>query len=225
MDKEVFDFFNTDLQFIHGVGPVLASKFNEVLGGRRVLDFLLHIPSYVRPREILDSVMNAKPGDTVTVSVMVKSHKRGGVFKGRRRPSQIVCADKFAAPVTIQFFNVKFLDYWMEKLPIGAWRIISGKLDYSNRDGAIINHPDFIETPENAAKIPAHQAIYPSGEGLSQKTFSNVRDQIFKIMHERINATNTNENLMEFLDALEHVHYPETNDDLAPNSTFVAKLA
>ena len=225
MDKEVFDFFNTDLQFIHGVGPVLASKFNEVLGGRRALDFLLHIPSYVRPREILDSVMEAKSGDTITISVMVKSHKRGGVFKGRRHPSQIVCADKFAAPVTIQFFNVKFLDYWMEKLPIGAWRIVSGKLDYSNRDGAIINHPDFIETPENAAKIPLHQAIYPSGEGLSQKTFSNVRDQIFKIIHERINANNTSENLLEFLDALEHVHYPETNDDLAPNSTFVAKLA
>ena len=225
MDKEVFDFFNTDLQFIHGVGPVLASKFNEVLGGRRVLDFLLHIPSYVRPREILDSVMEAKAGDTVTVSVMVKSHKRGGVFKGRRRPSQIVCADKLSAPLTIQFFNVKFLDYWMEKLPIGSWRIISGKLDFSNRDGAIINHPEFIETPENAAKIPAHQAIYPSGEGLTQKTFSNVRDQIFKIIHERINANNTSQNLMEFIDALEHVHYPESNDDLAPNSTFVAKLA
>ena len=60
MDKEIFDFFNTDLQFIHGVGPVLASKFNDVLGGRRVLDFLLHSPSYVRPREILDSVMGAQ---------------------------------------------------------------------------------------------------------------------------------------------------------------------
>ena len=225
MDKEVFDFFNTDLQFIHGVGPVLASKFNDVLGGRRVLDFLLHIPSYVRPREILDSVMEAKAGDTVTVSVMVKSHKRGGVFKGRRRPSQIVCADKLSAPLTIQFFNVKFLDYWMEKLPIGSWRIVSGKLDFSNRDGAIINHPEFIETPENATKIPAHQAIYPSGEGLTQKTFSNVRDQIFKMIHERINANNTSQNLMEFIDALEHVHYPESNDDLAPNSTFVAKLA
>ncbi len=225
MDKEVFDFFNTDLQFIHGVGPVLASKFNDVLGGRRVLDFLLHIPSYVRPREILDSVMEAKAGDTITISVMVKSHKRGGVFKGRRRPSQIVCADKLSAPLIIQFFNVKFLDYWMEKLPIGSWRIVSGKLDFSNRDGAIINHPEFIETPENAAKIPAHQAIYPSGEGLTQKTFSNVRDQIFKMIHERINANNTSENLMEFIDALEHVHYPESNDDLAPNSTFVAKLA
>ncbi len=225
MDKEIFDFFNTDLQFIHGVGPVLASKFNDVLGGRRVLDFLLHIPSYVRPREILDSVMNAQVGDTITISVMVKSHRKGGVFKGRRRPTQIICADKFAAPVTIQFFNVNYLDYWTEKLPIGQWRIISGKLDFSNRDGAIINHPEFIELPENAFKIPTHQAIYPSGEGLTQKTFSNVRDQIFKIIHERINADNTSANMMEFVDALEHVHFPETNDDLAPNGTFIMKLA
>lgn len=225
MDKEVFDFFNTDLQFIHGVGPVLASKFNDVLGGRRVIDFLLHMPSYVRPREILDSVVGAQTGDTITISVLVKSHKKGGVFKGKRHPTQIVCADKFAAPVTIQFFNVNYLDYWMEKLPIGQWRIVSGKLDFSRRDGAIINHPEFIELPENASKIPTRQAIYPSGEGLTQKTFSNVRNQIFNTIREKFNANNTSENMLEFLDALEHVHFPESNDDLAPNSTFVAKLA
>ena len=225
MDNEIFDFFNTDLQFIHGVGPVLAAKFNDVLGGRRVLDFLLHIPSYVRPREILDSVVNAQNGDTVTISLQIKSHKKGGVFRGRRTPTQIVCADKFAAPVTIQFFNTKFLDYWTEKLPVGQWRLISGKLDFNNRGGAIINHPDFIELPENASKIPTNQAIYPSGEGLTQKTFSNVRDQIFNIMHERIAAYKLSERMLEFLDALEHVHYPESNDTLAPNGTFIAKLA
>jgi len=225
MSKELFDFFNTDLQFIHGVGPVLASKFNEVLDGRRVLDFLLHKPSYVRPREILDSVTGAQNGDTITISVLVKSHKKGGVFRGHRRPTQIICADKFAAPITIQFFNVKYLDYWTEKLPIGQWRIVSGKLDFNSRTGAIINHPEFIETPENAAKIPTHQAIYPSGEGLSQKTFANVRDEIFKILHEQIIAKIDDERLLEFVDALEHVHYPQTNDDLAPNGTYIAKLA
>ena len=225
MDNEIFDFFNTDLQYIHGVGPVLAAKFNEVLGGRRVLDFLLHIPSYVRPREILDSVVGAQNGDTITISLQVKSHKKGGVFRGRRTPSQIVCADKFAATVTIQFFNTKFLDYWMEKMPIGQWRIVSGKLEYNNRNGAVINHPDFIETPENAAKIPRHQAIYPSGEGLTQKNFSAVRDQIFNIMRERIAAYKLSERILEFLDALEHVHYPETNDDLAPNGKYIVKLA
>ena len=225
MNKELFDFFNTDLQFIHGVGPVLAAHFNDVLGGRRVLDFLLHKPAYVRPREILDSVTGAQRGDTITISVLVKSHKPGGKFRGRRRPTQIVCTDKFAAPITVQFFNVNFLDYWTEKLPIGQWRIISGKLDFNSQNGAIINHPDFIEPLENAAKIPRHQAIYPSGEGLSQKTFANVRDQIFKIIHEQIAGHVDDARMLEFLDALEHVHYPQNNDDLAPNNTYIAKLA
>jgi ATP-dependent DNA helicase RecG len=225
VNKAVFDFFNQDLQFIRGVGPVLAARFNDVLGGRRVLDFLLHKPSYVRPREILDSVTGARTGDTITISVMVKSHKAGGTFRGRRRPTQIVCTDKFSAPITIQFFNVKFLDYWTEKLPIGQWRIVSGKLEFNSRTGAVINHPEFIELPENAAKIPTHQAIYPSGEGLNQKTFANIRDEIFKIIHEQIAAHVNDERMLEFLDALEHIHYPQTNDDLAPNNTYVAKLA
>ena len=42
MKRELIDFFNTDLQFIKGVGPVLATRLNDILGGRRVLDFLLH---------------------------------------------------------------------------------------------------------------------------------------------------------------------------------------
>ena len=225
MNKQVFDFFNQDLQFIHGVGPVLAARFNDVLGGRRVLDFLLHKPSYVRPREILDSVTGAQNGDTITISVLVKSHRRGGTFRGRRRPTQVICADKFAAPITIQFFNVNYLDYWTEKLPIGQWRIVSGKLDFNAKSGAIINHPDFIETPENVNKIPTRQAIYPSGEGLGQKTFAAVRDQIFKIIHEQIASHIDDDRMMEFIDALEHIHYPETNDDLGPNNTYVAKLA
>jgi len=226
MNKELFDFFNTDLQFIRGVGPVLASRYADILGGRRVLDFLLHKPSYVKPRDILDSVMDAQLGDIITLSVFIKSHKHGGFFKGRRLPTQIICTDKYSNQITIQFFNVKFLDYWTEKLPIGEWRIISGKLEKSpHKNAFIINHPDFIELPENVSKIPTHQAIYPSGEGITQKNFSNIRDQIFTNLHERIADTSPSSNMLEFIDALEHIHYPETNDDLAPNGKYISKLA
>ena len=177
MQRELFDFLNTDLQFIKGVGPVLATRFDDVLGGRRVLDFLLHIPAYVRAREITENITTATKGDVITIPLLVKSHKKGGAFRGRRRPTQISCADKMGNTVIIQFFNVNFLDYWLKKLPIGEWRMVSGKLDHGTR--YIINHPEFIEEMQNADKIPSAQAIYPSGEGLTQKTFAGVRDQIF----------------------------------------------
>ena len=222
MKHDLFEFLNTDLQFIKGVGPVLAARFDDVLGGRRVLDFLLHTPSYVRAREITDNISNAIPGDVITIPLQIKSHRPGGTFRGHRRPTQVICNDKMGNSVIIQFFNTNFLDYWLKKLPIGQWRIISGKLERSNRP--TINHPEFIEEMQNADKIPHIQAIYPAGEGLTQKTFANVRDQIFNLLSEKI-ASETDSDICEFFDALRHVHFPESAADLHPNSTYMMKLA
>jgi len=221
MKSELFDFLNTDLQFIRGVGPVLAARFNDLLGGRRILDFLLHIPAYVKDRGIIDSVSVAIPGEVVTVMVQVKSHKIGRAFGRRRSPTRITCADRTGKKLVIQFFNSNFLEYWTNKLPIGAWRIVSGKLE----SGSVptINHPDFIETPENADKIPKIQAIYRSGEGITQKTFTNVRNQIFAAFDDKIAAAD--EHIVEFFDALRRAHFAETNADLLPMSDAVVKLA
>lgn len=222
MKKELFDFLNTDLQFIKGVGPVLATRFEDVLGGRKVLNFMLHIPAYIRARGITENVQDATAGDIITIPLLVKSHKKGGFFRGRRTPTQITCADKMGNAVLVQFFNVNFLDYWLKKLPIGQWRMISGKLERGSR--ATINHPDFIEEMQNAEKIPSIQAIYPSGEGLTQKTFASVRDQIFAILPEKLKSE-TDPQVLEFFDALRHVHFPESAEDLEPNSVYIAKLA
>lgn len=222
MKKELFDFLNTDLQFIKGVGPVLATRFEDVLGGRKVLNFMLHIPAYIRARGITENIQDATAGDIITIPLLVKSHKKGGFFRGRRTPTQITCADKMGNAVLVQFFNVNFLDYWLKKLPIGQWRMISGKLERGSR--ATINHPDFIEEMQNAEKIPSIQAIYPSGEGLTQKTFASVRDQIFAILPEKLKSE-TDPQVLEFFDALRHVHFPESAEDLEPNSVYIAKLA
>ena len=223
MKQDLIDFLNTDLQFIRGVGPVLAARFNDVLGGRRVLDFILHIPSSVRNRGITECVLDATNGDTITIQLLVKSHKTGGTFgRGRRRPTVITCADKTGQMVAIQFFNSSYLDYWLNKLPVGAWRIVSGKIEMIG-GRPTINHPDFIEEVQNADKIPTNQAIYPSGEGLTQKTFANVRDQIFVALPEKLNGVDAQ--TREFFDALRGVHFAQSNDDLAPNATNIAKLA
>ena len=223
MKTELFDFFNCDLQFIRGVGPVLAARMDEVLGGRRVLDFLLHRPSYVRARGVTENVMDANPGDVITMPLMIKSHRRGGSFgRGRRRPTQIICNDKMNNTVVLQFFNANYLDYWLKKLPVGAWRMVSGKLERSTRP--TISHPDFIEELQNAHKIPSAQVIYPAGEGLTQKIFTNIRDGIFNAMADKV-KNEPDARIVEFVDALEHIHYAKSDADLMPNATYMAKLA
>ncbi len=222
MKQTLIDFLNTDLQFIKGVGPVLAARFEDILGGRRVLDFLRHRPSYIRARGITENIQDANAGDTITIPLMIKSHKSGGAFRGRRRPTQVICNDKMGNNVIIQFFNSNYLDYWLKKMPVGQWRMISGKLEKSAKP--TINHPDFIEEMQNASKIPSVQAIYPAGEGLTQKIFANVRNQIFDALPDKLRGE-SDERVLEFFDALKHVHYPESNDDLIPNATYMVKLA
>ncbi|MCQ2582006.1 MAG: ATP-dependent DNA helicase RecG [Alphaproteobacteria bacterium] len=223
MKKELSDFLNTDLQFIKGVGPVLASRFDDVLGGRRVVDFLLHKPAYVRERGIIDCVLDAEPGDVITIPLLVKSHRKGTSFgRARHRPTQITCSDKMGNMVVIQFFNSNYLDYWLKKLPVGSWRMVSGRVEAGR--APTINHPEFIEEMENANKIPLAQAIYPAGEGLTQKIFANVRDQIFNRLSELV-KNESDDRTREFFDALAHVHFAKSSDDLLPNATYVAKLA
>lgn len=222
MKKDLFDFLNTDLQFVKGVGPVLAARLNDVIGGRRVLDFMLHRPSGVRPRTVTDCASAATPGQTITIELQVKSVRTARSFRGRRVPTQIVCADRAGDVVTIQFFNSNFLDYWLKKLPVGAWRIVSGKLERSGTRN-IINHPEFIEELENISRIPSMQVIYPAGEGVTQKTFANIRDQVFAALPDRL--AGADENTREFFDALHDIHFPDSADALLPNAAAPAKLA
>ena len=212
------------MQFIKGVGPKLAERFNDVLGGRRVLDFLLHKPAYVRNREITESLARVDTGMTITVPLLVQSvtKPKTAPWLKRARALRVLCIDKLGYQVAIQFFNSKYMDYWLEKLPIGQWRMVSGKIEGGNPP--VMNHPEFIETMDAAAKIPTAQAIYPSGEGLTQKVFASARDQIFTRLRTLLND-NDDAQLLEFFDALEHVHFAKNSDDLMPNATYVAKLA
>ena len=224
MKTDLVDFLNTDLQFIKGVGPVLATRLDEVLGGRRVLDFLLHRPSYIRARKINENIMDVAPMDTVTIPLLIKSHKVAPRFRrGRKIPTQIICADKMNNTVVIQFFNSSYLDYWLKKMPVASWRMVSGRLE---RAGArpTINHPEFVEEIQNASKIPSVQVIYPSGEGLTQKVFANIRDKIFELLPDKLRGE-SDDRISEFFDALRHVHFPESDADLMPNATYMAKLA
>ncbi len=226
MRREIAEFLNTDLQYIRGVGPVLAERFCDVLGGRRVLDFLLHKPAYVRNREINESIANVDTGTTITIPLMVKSHKSPGKtppWLRRARATRVLCVDKLGYQVAIQFFNSKYTEYWLNKLPVGQWRMVSGKIEAGKIP--VINHPEFIETMDAADKIPSVQVVYPAGMGLTQKQFASVRDQIFAKLTTIISDTYDDARLVEFFDALHHVHFAKSSDDLLPNATYVAKLA
>jgi ATP-dependent DNA helicase RecG len=219
MKKELFDFLNTDLQFVKGVGPVLAARFDELLGGRRVIDFILNIPRAVKSRPPVESIIDAVVGDIITIRLEIRNIKKAGIskFSKRKIPTQVFGYDRLGGQVVLQFFGSSFLDYWLEKLPIGGIRIVSGKLEQSG-GRFMINHPDFIEPPESAAKIPEFQAIYQLSGGLTQRIMANVREQIF-------NSAQLANSGWQFLQLLKKAHYPNDDGDLSPGNETIQRLA
>ena len=218
MKRELAEFLSTDLQFVKGVGPVLAARFDELLGGRRILDFLLHIPRAVKSRPPARTIMGAPVGEIITVPVTVQQVKKAGIsrYSKRKAPTQVICHDADNVPLTIQFFGSSFIDYWLEKLPFGETRMVSGKLE-SVGNKFVITHPDFIEKMEAAEKIPAFQAIYSCGAGLTQRIMATVRDRIFE--------ADVMTGAPEFFELLRKAHHPETNDDLLPTNETIQRLA
>jgi ATP-dependent DNA helicase RecG len=224
MDK----FFENDLQFIKGIGPKLAEALSGLLGGRRVLDFVLHRPNNLKFRPSVKFISEGTVGEIITIPLKTTSVKKGSFFKGRRIPLRFIAVDAAGDPITIHFFHANFADYWSKQLPINEWRIVSGKLE-ANGKTFIINHPDFIVETEAAAKIPEFQAIYPLTDGITQKIMQNLRDVIMP------NLPRVSEWLSSDMvaasegigcsDALRAAHYPETFDDTAPTSKHNCRLA
>ncbi len=222
------DFLSTDLQYIRGVGPVLSERLSGLLGGHTVLNFLFHRPINIKNRRMVDSISSATTGDIITVSVRIGAHKSAGFFRGRGAPARVLAFDKMGTPISIQFFNAKYADYWFRQMPIGSYRAISGKLEASNNMW-VMNHPDFIEESENIDKIPTFQAIYPLCDGITQKTMAGIRDQILPNLPEFpewLDKMVVNQlNDMTFCDALRVVHKPSSESDLDPESIARKRLA
>jgi ATP-dependent DNA helicase RecG len=219
MKRELFEFLSTDLQFVKGVGPVLASRLDELLNGRRVIDFLLHIPRAVKSRPPIESVLDAEKGEIITIALEIRTIKKSAIGKWSKRPTptQVFGYDKLGGQVILQFFGASFLDYWLEKLPVGSKRMVSGKLEASG-GRLVINHPDFIEPLETAGKIPEVQAIYPLSSGLTQRVMANVRDGIF-------NKEQMSDSKEQIIELLKKAHYPNGDDDLAPANETIQRLA
>ena len=224
MKKDLYNFLNKDISFVKGIGNILGTKLGNLFGGVRVLDFLLHCPTNVYKRTFVNSLLEAKEGDLITIELSVMSYNipenKFYLYSKKKIPIKFNCEDFEKNKIDIIFYNSKFLDYFQKKMPIGSNVIISGKLIKSGKQLSIA-HPDFIESVNSGIKIPEYQIVYPSSIGISQKSLINLRNQIF----ESIEKLEINEELKDFFYCLKKIHFSENVSDLSPNSEYMEKLA
>src|SRR5260370_20013573 len=148
-----------------GIGPKNAKLFDRLLDkpqGARVVDVLFHLPYATLDRRARPKIRDAIPGTIVTIEARVTEHHEPP--RRSRAPFKILVEDD-TGDVELVFFLANH-DWVRSRLPVGATRWISGKLEpWAGRRQIV--HPHRVMNAEEIARLPALEAVY----GLTERRF------------------------------------------------------
>ncbi|MEL7137861.1 MAG: ATP-dependent DNA helicase RecG, partial [Pseudomonadota bacterium] len=195
-----------ELDGLKGVGPKAGKAF-ERLGITRLRDLLFHLPAGIVDRRPVATLQGQRPGATVTLTVTVQRH----TSPRRRGVPYRVSVEGGGTLFELVFFRAQG-DWLSHRLPIGARRVISGKLDLY--DGAWqMAHPDLVITEEEAETLPPFEPVYGVAEGLTQSLVARAvaqalgRSPALPEWHDP--ALVRREGWLDWMTALGTAHQPE----------------
>jgi ATP-dependent DNA helicase RecG len=204
-----------------GIGSQLAKLF-ERLAGPLVVDLLWHLPSSIVDRRASPPINELQPDQIVTIAVRVEVHQPG---RGPR-PYRVICADP-TGRLTLTYFNVKG-DYLARLLPIGAERVVSGRVEFYNRMPQI-THPDLVLRPDELDRLRPIEPVYPLTAGLAprivQRAVAGAVDRIPDLPEWIDPALHKRRVWPGWAEAVRFVHSPTAGADLSPAGPARERLA
>lgn len=210
------------LETLAGVGPKTSKSF-EALNVRRPRDLLFTLPQNIIDRRRRDTVKEVDVGETATIEVEILDHlppPRKGL------PYRVVVRDS-AVMFHIVFFRGT-PDWLKKQLPIGARRLISGKVELY--DGTYqMPHPDHILPLDKAKEMRDFEPVYPLAKGLTQKGIAKAADDArtrIPALEEWVDPNlRARENWPSFQAAVDRAHTPLSRSELAPSAPARQRLA
>jgi ATP-dependent DNA helicase RecG len=204
-----------------GVGSRLGKLF-ERLAGPAVVDLLWHLPTGIIDRRFAPKVREAPPGAIATLTIVVDGHAPG---QGKR-PYRVRCRDETGF-LHLVFFHAKG-DYLARQLPVGATRIVSGRVEHFNNE-IQITHPDYILAPEEAAQLKPIEPVYGLTTGLTlrmvQKAVGAALERTRALPEWLDPALQRRHGWMDWRTALLQLHAPADEAALVPTSLARQRLA
>jgi ATP-dependent DNA helicase RecG len=206
---------------LKGVGPRVAPLL-ERLAGPVVRDV-----AFLKPHSLVRrtsaQLAAAIDGQVMTFEVTIDSHQPG---RAKAQPLRMRVSDPTGI-ITLVFFG-RFGDQIEQRHPVGARRIISGKVE-DDKYGRQMVHPDYMVAPEKRDEIPELEAIYPATEGLPARrvrTFALEALERAPELPEWLDAAwRTRERFPAWREALDRLHNIEAEADLSPTSPHLRRLA
>lgn len=209
------------VETLPGVGPRAAEAFAQ-MGVTRLRDLILMLPHSGLRRRRIAHLADAHPPEIVIVPVTVLRHSPPGA-KGR--PWRVHCTDG-VSDLQIVFFHPR-RDWIETQLPVGARRIVSGKIELFDGIAQMV-HPDHIGA-ENTAAPPDFEPVYPlSGrltQGVVQKAVAAAMTRLPEMGEWIDPSVLAREGWPDWRTALSRAHAPQGQQDLSPTDPARARLA
>jgi ATP-dependent DNA helicase RecG len=204
-----------------GIGPQLA-KLLERVAGPLVVDLLWHLPSGIVDRRASPPIRDLVSGQVATLALTVEAHEPGT----GRRPYRVLCADRTGS-LTLVYFNVRS-DYLVRLLPVGAERIVSGRVEFYNGSPQIA-HPDLVLRPDELDRLKPIEPVYPLTLGLAprvvQKAVAAAIERLPELPEWIDPALRAKRGWPGWAEAVRRVHSPEADADLLPEAMARERLA
>ena len=219
---EIFQLFAATTS-LSGVGAKLAAVLEKRVGSH-IIDVLRHLPIGLTDRRQRPALSAVVDGSIATFEILVMKHDRPA--RGVRRPYRVFCQNE-TGELELVFFHAHS-DYIAKQLPVGARRIVSGRVDLFQ--GRVqMAHPDHIVAPENSDSMPLLEPIYPLTAGLTPKilrrTLTDALTRLPDLPEWIPEAILSTQKWPGFADAMRAVHAPQSEADLLPTSPARARLA
>lgn len=217
----LFPLFAT-VDSLTGIGPRLAQAIGK-MAGPHVADLLWHLPTGLIDRRFAPKIIEAIPGAIATITVRVDFHQPPRI---PRLPYKVLCSDE-TGELDLVFFHAR-QDYLERMLPVGQERIVSGKIEeFQGR--MQITHPDYMVEQSEKETLQTVEPTYRLTAGLTSKpllrAIHGALERAPDLPEWQDPAWLRKNEWPKWHDAVQKIHAPESEMDLAPEAAPRQRLA
>lgn len=191
-------------------------------------DLIFHIPFRYEDYQMISSIKDLQPGETVTIKGIVK--EIGNNYLRSYRTIQKAIIEDDTGQIETTWFNQPYLT---KNIPKGSKISLSGTVN-ENRGKLVMQSPEYEMSDKDFIHTGRLVPIYPQTRGVSSKW---IRKEIWKILNDTEiddflpSKIKGNNKLLDLKEALFKVHFPEKIEEvdfarkrLSFDELFIAQL-
>ena len=170
-NKSNYKYLLSDLTSLKGVG-VKTTNLLKKKNINNIFDLLWKLPKSYTDRSLSSKIKDLRIGEIQTVTITPQKYSFPRV---RNLPNRVSCSDE-TGKIDCVFFN-SFEGYVKKILPLGKEITVSGKISFF-KDKYQLTNPKYLS--EDSSLIKQKHNTYSLTEGISEKVYNNIINQIIQ---------------------------------------------